>query len=76
MTTRIYLTVAIDVINEERLRQFAADRMTVSGFEDDPAVHIDKPLDDLVFEALIGSNPDPMCPADMGIEINNWEHSV
>ena len=66
------LIININVLNETRLREFAAERMAVSGFEDDPNIHKNNPLHELVFEALIGSNTDPVSPDEMGIEIVNW----
>ena len=71
-TNTVELRVAIRILNEDRLRQIATTRMSVSGFDTDPATHFDEPLGDLLFEALIGSNPDPMSPVDMGIEIVSW----
>lgn len=66
------LAINIRVLDEQRLRQFAAERMAKSGFESDPAVHLDQPLANLLFEALIGSNPDTVSPIEMGIEIMDW----
>ncbi len=68
------LIVEINVLDEALLRKFAAERMAASGFEDDVSLHPEKPLHDLVFEALIGSNPDPVSPVDMGLEIMNWSN--
>lgn len=66
------LRIGIRLPDEARLRTFAADRMSRCGYDTDPATHIDEPLGDLLFEALIGSNPDPVSPTDMGIEIVSW----
>lgn len=66
------LCIEINVTNENRLREIAAHRMARSGFEDDPTMHLDNPLHELVFEALVGSNPDDLSPNEMGIEIINW----
>jgi hypothetical protein len=66
------LRIGIGLLDEVRLRTFAADRMSRCGYDNDPATHIDEPLGDLLFEALIGSNPDPVSPTDMGIEIISW----
>jgi hypothetical protein len=46
--------------------------MAVRGYDTDPATHFDEPIGDLLFEALVGSNPDPLSPLDMGIEIIRW----
>lgn len=68
----IELRIALRILDEARLRQVATARMAASGFDTDPATHIDEPLGDLLFEALVGSNPDPVSPLDMGIEILGW----
>lgn len=64
--------IDIQILDEARLRQMASHRMSTSGFDTNPATHLDEPLSDLLFEALIGSNPDPVSPIDMGIEIISW----
>lgn len=66
------LLIEINVTNEDRLREIASERMAMSGFEPDPEIHQRKPLHELAFEALIGSNPDDLCPVDMGLEIISW----
>ncbi len=68
----IELRIALRILDEGKLREIATTRMATSGFDTDPATHFEEPLGDLLFEALIGSNPDPMSPLDMGIEIIGW----
>lgn len=68
----IELRIALRILDEGKLRQIATTRMAASGFDTNPATHVDEPLGDLLFEALVGSNPDPMSPLDMGIEIIGW----
>jgi hypothetical protein len=68
----IELRIALRILDEGRLRQIATIRMAASGFDTDPATHFHEPLGDLLFEALVGSNSDPVSPLDMGIEIVGW----
>lgn len=68
----ITLSINIRVLNEDLLRDVASERMAQSGFESDPSLHRTKPLHELAFEALIGSNPDPVGPDQMGIELVDW----
>lgn len=63
------LVISLRVLNERRLRRIAADRMSRSGFDLDPADHVDGPLHELVYQAMFGSNPDPLDPDQLGIEI-------
>jgi len=67
------LVINLRVINERRLRRIAADRMSRSGFGTDPEDHVDGPLHELVYEAMFGSNPDPLGPDQLGIEIVSTE---
>lgn len=67
------LVINLRVLNERRLRGIAADRMSRSGFDMDPKRHVDGPLDELVYEAMFGSNPDPLGPDQLGIEIVSTE---
>jgi len=39
----------------------------------DPQRHVDGPLHELVYEAMFGSNPDPLGPDQLGIEIVSTE---
>ena len=65
----VTLVIKVRVVNEQRLRRIAADRMSRSGFEPSVEQHVDGPLDELVYEAMFGSNPDPLGPDQMGLEI-------
>jgi hypothetical protein len=65
----VRLVIDLRVLNERLLRRIAADRMARGGFEPDPAKHEGAPLHELAYEAIFGSAPDPLAPADMGIEI-------
>ncbi|MFZ3481841.1 hypothetical protein [Sphingomonas sp. 3-13AW] len=67
----VTLVVNLRVLNEQRLRRIAADRMSRSGFDVDPHHHMELPLHELAYEAIFGSNPDPLGPDEMGIEITS-----
>lgn len=65
----VLLTIEVDVVDEEALRDFAADRYSKAwpGTELDP----DTDLPQVVLEALVLSNDNPS-PADYGIEISDY----
>ncbi|AXK43992.1 hypothetical protein [Erythrobacter aureus] len=66
------LLITLNVIDEALLRDVASNRMANSGFESEPELHRGKPLHDLAFEALYGSNDDMASPDEFGIEIQDW----
>ena len=68
-TERVRMYVDVDVHDADRLRRIAADRMSRSGFDTDPAEHLGEPIEKMLWEAMVGSNPDPLSPMDMGFEI-------
>ncbi len=70
----IVVTMKLRVINEQLLRRIAADRMTRSGYGGEVADHVDLPLEELAYQAIFASNPDPLCPIDMGFEIVSTGH--
>lgn len=70
----IIVTMKLRVINEQLLRRIAADRMTRSGYGGEIADHVDLPLENLAYEAIFASNPDPLSPVDMGFEVVSTGH--
>ena len=65
----VRVIVDLRVTNKTLLRRIAADRMSRSGFEPDSKEHEQAALHELAYQAMIGSNPDPLSPTDMGFEI-------
>lgn len=70
----IVVTMKLRVFDEQLLRRVAADRMARSGYGGEVADHVDLPLEELAYEAIFASNPDPLSPVDMGFEIVSTGH--
>ena len=65
----IVVVMKLRVINEQLLRRIAADRMVRAGYGGSIEDHVDLPIEELAYEAIFASNPDPLSPLQMGFEI-------
>jgi hypothetical protein len=66
---RVEIVLVLDILNEDRLRRIAAERMSRSGFDGRLEDLQSLDLSRLAYEALLGSSPDDLSPLDMGVEI-------
>lgn len=65
----IVVTMKLRVLNERLLRNIAADRMVRSGYGGSVEDHVSLPIEELAYEAIFASNPDPLSPVQMGFEV-------
>lgn len=71
-TQRVRLILDFDVIDENFLRRIAATRMSRAGYGGPVSAHRDGDLGELVYQAILGSNPDEGYN-ELGLELVNCE---
>lgn len=71
---RVRVTLDFDVLDERFLRRIAATRMSRSGYGGLVTDHQDGDLGELVYQAVLGSNPDDGYN-ELGLELVGYETS-
>lgn len=69
---RVRVTLDFDVLDERFLRRVAATRMSRAGYGGIVTDHQDGDLGELVYQAILGSNPDDGYN-ELGLELVNCE---